>query len=497
MKGLGLKLLFCVAALIGLQIWNFITQNLNRQLRFNEIQNIKEVKLKELAFFNKLLYELKSINEFYGTAILLGDLDLAKQNNKHMQPLKEQIDFLRQKHFDQHEKLQDTPNIEFLNDLSLYLDQADSTYENFINQPNDPDIAKSTLDIGQLHQKIISSLETDINLIQASLNQSLNSFQEASSKSHFSSNIINIVSIVILIIFGFFVHDSLVRRLKNLLLYLNKLRKDEKIPQHNTKDDEIGLIENQIITVQQDLMAAKQKAEDANQTKTEFLANMNHELRTPLNGIMGMTEYLNQSNLDELQRQCIETIDRSSHLLLDILSDILDMSKLNQGKIAITPKPTCLANIFKDMEKVLIPSIHRKSHDISLEFHIDESVPNEFWIDPKCLKKLLLYIIGNAIKFSDAGTIKVSARMIQPTELEYLLFVSIEDQGVGIAPDQLTRLFEAFTQVDESSTRHYGGTGLGLALCKATVRLMKGQLGVESKEGVGSTFWFKVPIRLT
>jgi signal transduction histidine kinase len=209
-----------------------------------------------------------------------------------------------------------------------------------------------------------------------------------------------------------------------------------------------------------------------------------------------MTEYLQQSHLDEMQKQCIETIDRSSHLLLDILSDILEMSKLNKGQVPLAAKPTSLSKIFDDMEKVLHPSIQNKSQQLSIKFEIDESLPEEFWIDPKRLKKLLLYLIGNAIKFSDTGVIQVKANLLQPTEPEYLLFISIEDQGIGIPPEQLNRLFDAFTQVDESTTRHHGGIGLGLALCKATIRLMKGQLGVESKEGVGSTFWFKVPIQL-
>lgn len=486
MKGLGIKLLFCVAGLIGLQTWNFFTQNFSQKSSLADIQQIKEVKLAEAALYNDFLYHLKSINELYGTAILLNEIDLILENTKNAKPLKQKVIQLQKKYS---LKPHNSPlSLDFLNEIHLYLDQAESTYINFLDSPNDPDFEKATYDIGQLYQKITTNLENLISSSQSDLHLALNQFQENSSKSHFISSIINIISIAILVVFGFFVHDSLVTRLKKLLNYLNNLSKKEEIPNHKTRNDEIGLIENQIIKVQQDLLQAKQNAEKAHQAKAEFLANMNHELRTPLNGIMGMTEYLQQSELDPMQKQCINTIDRSSHLLLDILSDILEMSKLSKEQISLAPQPTSIATVFEHMEKVLHPALQKKGNQLSLKFEIEDSIPEEIWIDSKQLNKLLLYLIGNAIKFSDSGVIQVKAKLLQPTEPEYYLLISIEDQGIGIAPEQLNRLFDAFTQADESSTRNHGGTGLGLALSKATVKLMKGQLGVESKEGVGSTF---------
>jgi signal transduction histidine kinase/DNA-binding response OmpR family regulator/HPt (histidine-containing phosphotransfer) domain-containing protein len=249
-------------------------------------------------------------------------------------------------------------------------------------------------------------------------------------------------------------------------------------------------LERQVSVRTEQMEKAKNAAESASRAKSAFLATMSHEIRTPMNGVLGMTEMLLSTELSDTQRNYTKLVKRSGEHLLVIINDILDFSKIEAGKLTIEYINFNLWDLLEDVHTVYTPQCETKG--LALDFDIANDIPVAICGDPNRLRQIMANLLGNAIKFTDQGRILTKVRVASEDNQAVTLRFEVHDTGIGISREARSRIFEAFSQADDSTTRKFGGTGLGLAISKQLVELMGGSIGVENARTQGSVFWFTV-----
>ncbi len=243
-----------------------------------------------------------------------------------------------------------------------------------------------------------------------------------------------------------------------------------------------------------ELLEAREHAEAASKLKSEFLANMSHEIRTPLNGVVGFTDLLMKTNLDETQQQYMSMVFQSANSLMDIINDILDFSKIEAGKLELTPEKTDLLEVCGQVADMVTYQAQQKHLEMLLNIPAD--IPQFVWCDSVRLRQILVNLLSNAVKFTTKGEIELKIELLQKVSgLDYTFRFSVRDTGIGIDPQNQRRIFEAFSQEDSSTTKRFGGTGLGLTISNSLLGLMDSRLQLVSKLEHGSTFFFDVTFR--
>ncbi len=246
---------------------------------------------------------------------------------------------------------------------------------------------------------------------------------------------------------------------------------------------------------EEELRNAKQLAEDAAETKANFLATMSHEIRTPLNGVIGIATLLADTDLDATQLDYVSTLRRSAEVLLSLINDILDFSKMDAGKLTLESIPFAPTALIHDLHSMFQSQFEQKQ--LTAAYHLDDKLPTWLLGDEHRLRQVLINLVGNALKFTEKGEVNVSVKLVGVLGNQCRVRFSVQDTGIGISETAQARLFEAFTQADGSTTRQFGGTGLGLSISKKIIELMHGKLQLASTLGEGSRFFFDIMLTKT
>lgn len=375
---------------------------------------------------------------------------------------------------------------EFLASARTTQQEMDDLFLAFDKKQNPEKIRK---ELENVRQKLSSFWKVTISQIQS---QTESRLQEAKKALYLY---ISIVSLLLLISLGFTLNIffDMSRRIKKLIeVTKNVDPKKMNIQTAQFGDDEIGDLAQSFETMSIELKENFKKIVFANEAKSSFVAMISHELRTPINGIIGTTNLISDTNLDDEQRLYVNTIKKSSDVLLTLINNILDISKIESGKMTTEMINFDVSALLKDVNDCFGFIAQQKKLSLS----IDSLIKSNFHLkgDMHKIKQIIFNLISNALKFTSKGEIRVKARILEEDDAYCKISIAVQDQGIGIAPENLGKLFSDFVQTDSSMARKFGGTGLGLSLSKKFARLMGGDLFVKSELGVGSEFWVELPL---
>jgi len=355
------------------------------------------------------------------------------------------------------------------------------------------DAYETSLDIKKMNLENTNHLLKEKEYIKEFLNSSM-------SQINFSLSLMTAIMIAFVVLIAIWIATRMTDRIRKMIFGIEQFRKgDLEFRLNASGNDEISKLSNEFDDMAEslsnsmaDLEKARLEAENSEKVKSLFLTNMSHEIRTPINGVLGLTNILSKIDNIEDQQEYLESLKISSEALKNVIDDILDFAKIESGKVTLAKIKFNIEDVITNTLRIL--QVKADEQELNLHYNIQEDVSKIYIGDSSRIQQILMNLVGNAIKFTNRGAVKITVKLKNITEEKTTLKISVIDQGLGISPNKQKIIFNAFEQVDNSYNRRYDGTGLGLSICSDLVELMNGEIGLDSKLGIGSTFWFIIEL---